>query len=93
MRSVITVPPALAILIKFNFFAYHSDPLQVDLGSAEFLPAIMFVTLPLGNATELSGRLKDVFHQRTTTNFVCWDLMCQETDSYSLFICDYTPIL
>lgn len=59
--------------------SYHSDSLQVDLGSPKFLPAVMFVALPLRNPAKLSGRLKDVFDQRTTTNLVCWDLKVKNT--------------
>lgn len=59
---------------------YHSDSLQVDLGAAELLPAVMFVTLSLRDAAELACRLEDVFHQGTTTHLVCQDLTARQAE-------------
>lgn len=63
---------------------YHSDSLQVDLGAAQLLPAVMPVALPLGHAAELSGGLEHVSHQRTATHLVCRHLR-QETSVSRLY--------
>lgn len=62
--------------MRFYFLAapHHSDSLQVDLGAAQFLPAVVFIALSLGDAAELARRLEDVFHQRTTAHLVGRDL-------------------
>lgn len=41
---------------------HHSDSLQVDLGAAQLLPAVVLVALSLGDAAELTRGLKHVFH-------------------------------
>lgn len=61
-------------LIKLRLDSYHSNSLQVDLSSTKFLPAVMFVALPLRKPAKLSSWLEDIFDERTTTNLVCWDL-------------------
>lgn len=63
---------------------YHSDPLQVHLCPPQLLPAVVFVALPLGDATELARGLKDVFDQRTTAHLVGCDLAGRQAVS----VCD-----
>lgn len=53
---------------------HHSDSLQVDLGAAQLLPAVVLVALPLGDAAELTRGLKDVLHQRAAAHLVSGDL-------------------
>lgn len=53
---------------------HHSDSLQVDLGAAQLLPAVVLVALPLGDAAELTCGLKDVLHQRAAAHLVSGDL-------------------
>lgn len=53
---------------------HHSDSLQVDLGAAQLLPAVVLIALPLGDAAELTRGLKDVFHQRAAAHLVSGDL-------------------
>lgn len=66
---------------------YHSYSLQIHLCSSQFLPAVMFVTLPFGYATEFTCRLKDIFDQWTATHLVSWDLFRWKTkkSSYVVF--------
>lgn len=71
---------------------YHSDSLQVNLSTAEFLPTVMFVTLPLRHTTELTSRLEHVFYQGTTTYLICWDLTGgrrrDKLAGHSVYCCD-----
>lgn len=53
---------------------HHSDPLQVDLGAAQLLPAVVLVALSLGDTAELTRWLKHVLDQRAATHLVSRDL-------------------
>lgn len=52
----------------------HSDSLKVHFSPAEFLPAVVFVTLAFGHPAVLTGGLKYITDQWTTTDFICRDL-------------------
>ena len=54
--------------------AHHPDALQVHLGPAQLLPAVMAVAAALGDAAEVARQLKDVPHQGAAAHLVRGDL-------------------
>lgn len=60
----------------------HSDSLKVHFSPAEFLPAVVFVTLAFGHPAVLTGGLEYITDQRAPTDLICRDLHSQSSQDH-----------
>lgn len=53
---------------------YHAHTLQVHFSTPQLLPAVMAVTLALGQAAEVTCELKDITYKGAPTYLISWHL-------------------